>query len=207
MGKPVESSFNSWCDSILENTLYRHGLLVEPVVQWDNEVSCLSVGGGRFIAVSSKGGGQVCGPFAAAARGSNSHRPVGPLFLIEGLAPIYINVSDPERDAYQITTGEAIGPSPSDMLLEQLDASGRRLWEVLRDIIRTVVGDVRLTRVDLFVKYGKDGSTPKVMINEVEHGFDPAGLKNRFGRRLAEHVVKAWLLTAASKEEREQFLL
>merc|ERR1712012_1464011 len=139
--KPIESSFNSLCDSILENTLYRHGLLVEPVVKWDNEVSCLSVGGGHFIAISSKGGGQVCGPFAAAARGSSSHRPVGPLFLIEGLAPMNIIVSDPERNKYQITKGETVGPSPSEMLLEQMDASGRRLWEVLRDIIRTVVGD------------------------------------------------------------------
>jgi hypothetical protein len=189
----------------MENTLYRHGLLVEPVVQWDNEVSCMSVGGGRLIAISSKGGGQVCGAFAAAARG-NSHRPVDPLFLIDGVAPMHIIVSDAERDAYQITKGETIGPAPSEMLLEQVDASGRQLWEVLRDTIRTVVGDVRLTRVDFFVRYGLDGSPPSVVINEVEHGFDPQGLKNRFGRKVAEVVVKAWLLTAASNEEREQFV-
>lgn len=98
-------SFSEWFQTCLvQNKDLRRGILIEPLIEWDNEVTCLSVGGGEIIVIGSKGGGLVRSGFAqAATRGS--HMPVDPIVVVRGRSPLVVlqrNVSDERRERYQL---------------------------------------------------------------------------------------------------------
>ena len=131
-------TFADWFQScILHNAALKVGLLVEPLIEWDNEVTCLSVGGGSLIVLGSKGGGLVRSSFAAAAT-RGVHMPVDPIVVAAGNAPLIVlpnTVTDLRRESYQLkqpAKHEDIrtASSPSEMLVECSDISGRKLWQV-----------------------------------------------------------------------------
>ena len=98
-------SFSEWFQTCLvQNKDLRRGILIEPLIEWDNEVTCLSVGGGEIIVIGSKGGGLVRSGFAlAATRGA--HMPVDPIVVVRGRSPLVVlqrNVSDERRERYQL---------------------------------------------------------------------------------------------------------
>ena len=131
-------TFADWFQScILHNAALKVGLLVEPLIEWDNEVTCLSVGGGSLIVLGSKGGGLVRSSFAAAAT-RGVHMPVDPIVVAAGNAPLIVlpnTVTDLRRESYQLkqpAKHEDIrtASSPSEMLVECSDISGRKRWQV-----------------------------------------------------------------------------
>ena len=139
-----------------------------------------------------------------------------PFVIVGDAPPILVEHNEAEEGArriYQnIKEGDAIfggrdvgGQTSMQLLCDQKDESGRALWEVLRDVVRTVTAGVSITRVDLFVKFGSEGHVPKVHLNEVEHGFQTTFLAGQFSMKTTELISKAWLLTAATAEERERF--
>jgi len=130
-----------------------------------------------------------------------------------------------ETRQHPTTEEETDAWTPTRMLWEQRDRSGRLVWEVLRDSIRLVAGEVSVTRVDFFVRYGSPGEPAEVRINEVEHGFN-SGLLPRwftppppywllpymatllprwFNLQLTELAAKAWLIMAADEGQRSRF--
>ena len=208
--------FSEWFRRcVTQNQHIKTGILVEPMIEWDNEVTCISLAGGEIIVMGSKGGGLVRSGFAeVATRGS--HRPVDPVVVAAGREPVIVlqaNAHDPRREKYQLNTVAKTAPaslerSPSHMLVECRDASGQRLWEIIRDSIRIATHRVSITRVDFFVKYprgeGDDGAA--VFINEVEHGFDAGLLPSWFGMQMAELISKCWVYLGASQEAREEYV-
>eukprot|EP00286_Rhodomonas_abbreviata_P012341 CAMPEP_0181340988 /NCGR_PEP_ID=MMETSP1101-20121128/30152_1 /TAXON_ID=46948 /ORGANISM="Rhodomonas abbreviata, Strain Caron Lab Isolate" /LENGTH=429 /DNA_ID=CAMNT_0023452199 /DNA_START=171 /DNA_END=1461 /DNA_ORIENTATION=- len=216
--KVVETeSFTQWFNScVVENPHVKTGILVEPMVEWDNEVTCISIAGGKLIVVGSKGGGLVRSGFAeAATRGA--HNPVDPIVLVSGKPPLRIlqgDVHDARREKYQLRTGGICDTSPADFLIHGCDQSGRRMWEVIRDTIQVVTAQVSITRVDFFVKYPvcraeqkePDKNLGKVLLNEVEHGFDASLFPSWFGMQMAELISKAWVLLGASHQDRTNYV-
>jgi len=182
------------------------GFLVEPAISWNNEVTCMSVAGGRLIVVGSKGAGLVRSPFAEAVC-LQGHRPVDPMVIALDAPPIVVKYGEGEeeqRATYQLSTphiAQGSSTTPSSMLLTLKDDSGRHLWEVIRDVTRTLTHDVSITRVDFFVHY----ENRNIFLNEVEHGFSAALLPSWFGMQMTELICKAWLLSEASSSERMLF--
>ena len=109
---------------------------------------------------------------------------------------------DARRQKYQLDTAGgggaapgASGRSPSQMLVECRDASGRRLCESIRDMIRIVTAGVSITRVDFFVKYPPPEGAAALFLNEVvSHDTQRRGGK----RRVLRHATRADALRCVS---------
>jgi len=54
--------FTEWYDALLFHPELRTGLLLEEMVGWNTEVSCLSIAGGQLIVLGSKGPDFKTGP-------------------------------------------------------------------------------------------------------------------------------------------------
>ncbi len=68
-------SFSEWFrQCVIENHNIKTGILVEPLVEWDNEVTCISLAGGKLVVMGSKGGGLVRSGFAEAGLSAKSQR-------------------------------------------------------------------------------------------------------------------------------------
>lgn len=222
--------FDDWCDTHVVHNAELHngkGILLEPVVLWDNEVKCICIAGGRVIVMGAAGGFYQQGAFGEAAGfgSEEAARPVDPIVVVDGQLPLLLkDLQDEKRDEYfkigarlagdaSVDCPEA-GPraagslqqSPSLMLLQQKEASGRKLWEVIVDFAKKTTATVGITRVDCFVRFARENQIATIYLNEVEHGWTTTGMPCWFGMHMTEFASKAWLLANATAEERAAFV-
>jgi hypothetical protein len=68
-------SFSDWFrQCVIENHDIKSGILAEPLIEWDNEVTCISLAGGKLVVMGSKGGGLVRSGFAEAGLSAKSQQ-------------------------------------------------------------------------------------------------------------------------------------